>query len=584
MPRLLCLTTLAGSACSSEAGGVELLRLEGFRPEERTAVALNEELVLAFSERVDPASLTARNLFVETKQGERARGEWTVVKRQVRFQPAPVLARDLSDGGFQPGRDYVLTVLGFPRVDGVRSLDGAPLDRCWRIGFRTVALDGGAAVLVDESPGEVRRVRFPQRERDVLKIAPLEPIEIWCEEPLDPSSWNDDDFFILAQGRGPLEEVREIAVVGRFRANHPEDSFNDPLKPCAVIELVPTEALSPDREYSLRGRRPISLTDFHGSPVSRFQSLVLDIEVESPREGTSGQVTLHFLDRTGFTPTDIPWADGLAHWGETGRLAVRYPAAAGDGAHGAVVLSGADPRTDVRATRLVVPAGEQARLPPGPGLRILRSQGRLTVAGELVRESGVAEAGFEDHPFHPGETLSLWLERVLREGRDWTVLVAGGDLCITGAVVTDTPLLLVAGGWIRIDGDVRQAPGQLWLLPDGGGAPDPSATVPKELVLDPPAVNPLVEELRYAVVTSALPSHVQDYRWVSMEVGAREGAGELRVRLLSPQDPLDPEVAVDHPGLLEGQLRVLLELVVRPGPVWDPPSVDHVILRWDPGS
>jgi hypothetical protein len=43
------------------------------------------------------------------------------------------------------------------------------------------------------------------------------------------------------------------------------------------------------------------------------------------------------------------------------------------------------------------------------------------------------------------------------------------------------------------------------------------------------------------------------------------------------------EDAVDHPRLLRDarQLRLLLELTVEPGEIWDPPSIDYVELRWE---
>ena len=288
----------------------------------------------------------------------------------------------------------------------------------------------------------------------------------------------------------------------------------------------------------------------------------------------------------------MPWADGLAHWSDSGRVEVRYPAAAGSGRHGLLQLAGALSRADLHGTEVSVAAGAVATLREGPGLRVVRSQGRLTIfaGGRLVRRSGAERA--PNWPervqdlFRDGETLSQWLERAAAEDWDWTVLVAGGDLLVEGPIEVDTPLLLVAGGWIRVAAPVRQRAGQLWLLRDGGGMSlDPTASIPN-LIMDAPRTNPLRRPLRLVVVSAPLPSRIQPYRWLQAAAGGRTGAGDWSVRFLPPEGPLALEDAVEHPRLLEGagQLRLLLELTLGPGEIWDPPSIDYVELRWEPGN
>ena len=66
-----------------------------------------------------------------------------------------------------------------------------------------------------------------------------------------------------------------------------------------------------------------------------------------------------------------------------------------------------------------------------------------------------------------------------------------------------------------------------------------------------------------------------------------EGPGEYRVRYVGERverglgEPA--EVVVEDPVQLIDcpSLRLLIELEVRPGAVWDPPWVDFVELSWD---
>ncbi|MDP6740686.1 MAG: hypothetical protein QF404_11820, partial [Planctomycetota bacterium] len=296
---------------------------------------------------------------------------------------------------------------------------------------------------------------------------------------------------------------------------------------------------------------------------------------------------LSFLDRTEFLSVAVPGTDGLAHWSDGGVLSVRFPKAAGEGAHGALDLRGLEDRQDLQATTLSVAKGAQVDLGAGSGLRVLRAQGRVHIAGHLGRRISQTDEprpgpAIPGHPYVDGESLSQWLERARAEDWPWTVLIAGGDLVIDGDLVVNTPLLLVAGGWIRVEGRVDQPPGQLWLLSEGGGLRmDPTATVP-DLVIEAPDGNPLKQTLHLAAVSAPLPARVISYRWLEPLVGGRQGAGRYEVSYLPATGPVERGRAVKHPRLLEGEgpVRVLLELFVTPGPLWDPPSLDFVTLRW----
>jgi len=603
LPESLCAGALVAlAACGGGESAPRQLRLEGIRPHDGQGLYLNEELVLTFDAPVDPASVTSSSLRIVGEDGHRARGSWHVQGRAVRFVPDPVLRPTLDDGGYRPGHEYRLIGTGFPRLDGLRSLNGAPLDRGFRWTFTTVAVGPDQAVVFDDaSPGDVQPLLPDARqldERRGLRVRDGEPLLLTCMEPLDPSTLTGRPFelveyevvFELIDGvtvsvQRPRPEAVGLSLA--LRLNEPQGSRG--AAPCCELELHPDRPLRSGTAYDLVQREPLRLTDFHGNPVAwRFSKVAIHVEAEVADLATR-RPTLPFLDPAERSPLAVPGTDGLALW-EGGRVTVRYPAAAGDGTAGPLAHGHPLGAPDVHTTSVHVPAEQTLSLAPGTGLRVLRAQRGLVVDGALTRRLGddvvPRGPGEGEAPFAPGETLSAWLDRVGAAGWDWTVVVTGGDLTVTGMIDVDTPLLLVAGGWIRVSGEVRHAPRQLWLMRDGGGASDLTASTPG-LVLDPPVVNPLVDALRVAVVSSPVPKVVRPYEWLAVDADGEHRAGSWRVGFLPPTGPVDLEGAVGHPRLLPeaGPLRVVVVLEVppaaEPGTPWEPPLVDYVDLRWE---
>ena len=589
-------------ACGGGEPGPRQLRLEGIRPQDGQGLYLNEELVLTFDAPVDPASVTSSSLRIVGEDGHRARGSWHVQGRALRFVPEPVLRPALDDGGYRPGHEYRLIGAGFPRLDGLRGLDGAPLDRGFRWTFTTVEVGPDQVVVFDDaSPGSAEPLLPDARQLDDrtgLRVREGEPILLTCMEPLDPSTLGGHPFELIEYEvvtetvdgstisvQRPLPDAVGLSLA--LRRNDPQGSRGP--EPCCELELHPERPLRPGTAYDLVQREPLRATDFHANPVSwKFSKVAIHVEPQVT-DLASRRPTLPFLDPAERSPLAVPGTDGLALW-EGGRVSVRYPAAAGDGSAGALAHGHPLTAKDVHATSVHVPEGETLACAPGTGLRVLRAQRGLSIDGALVRRlgedvvpRGPTESG---EPFAPGETLSAWLERARASGWDWTVVVAGGDLTVTGTIDVDTPLLLVAGGWIRVSGEVHHAPRQLWLMRDGGGASDLTASTPG-LVLDPPVVNPLVERLRVAVVSSPVPKVVRPYEWLAVDAAGEHRAGSWRVGFLPPTGPVDLGAAVGHPRLLPeaGPLRVVVVLEVPPAGAaetpWDPPFVDYVDLRWE---
>lgn len=568
VPLLAALTVVA---CSQPSPVIRSMTLEDFRPSNRTGVYLNEDLVLTFSCEVDPATVTAQSVRVVSEDGEPARGSWEVQGRVIQFRPDPVLGRDLDDGGYRPDTRYRVVLEGFPRLDGLRGARGELFDGQLQLGFEIVAVAEPRTSFVfdDTSPGTAESLRTATSQ-----IGPTDPIRLYCDEPLDPSTLFAEDFQLRSS-------TATVDLLVRLVANH--DVGEQPRgQPCAVIELLPRQTLPPG-DYSLHFDSDLRLRDFGGNPVWRSSSPQHRKRIrvlEAVRPEGAGELYLTFLDDARFSPIAVEGVDGTAHWSDTGQVRIRFLAAAGDGRDGHVSLAGDGAQRDVQAVDLHLPAVARASR-SGPGAWVLRAQGTMLIAGRLVRSGS---GGDGPMTFAEGEPLSGWLERVLERDPSWTVLIAGGDLVIDGSVEVDTPLLLAAGGRIRVQGRVRAREQQLWLLGDGGGFDVDPTRSPAQLEMDQPHFNPLRETLHVAAVSSPLPPWGRAEHWLSAQAGGRAGGGRWRVRYV-PAGDVRTEVAVDHPRLLDGSgpIRLLIELEMPPGGAWDPPLVDFVRLTWDGG-
>ncbi|MFT5050403.1 MAG: hypothetical protein ACI8QZ_001805 [Chlamydiales bacterium] len=599
-----CCWALAALGCSRPAVVPRTLRLERIQPESTDGVYLNEDLIFTFSRPVDLSTVTSEALKVVDADGREAHGRWRVTGRMVRFQPSPVLAGDLSGGGYRPGTTYQVRITGFPQLDGIRAVGGAPLGSSFTWGFRTVAVSDqrGGFVFDDATPGTGDMLRlmsfegqghafdepgvlsFPGRSSESssagrVRVGMRDSLFLVCREPLDPSTLFDEDFTLHGNGRA-------VSVHTRFRANH--DVGESPLGDvCAVIEVIPHSTLERGL-YQLRLDPDLRLQDFGGNPVWRPWGVSLGQQIEVVEETSvegRGGLFFSFLDDDRFSPIEVPGSDGSAYWRADGQVRVRYPAAAGSGADGSVVLAAEEARADVHATRLSL--DRTCRLSPGRGLRVIRAQGKIEIRGDLIREGSYGSAagptGLAEDLSELSQELSAWLERVAAQDEDWTVVIAGGDLVVTGAIRVDTPLLLVSGGRLRIQGEVQARAQELWLLGGGGGLRLKGQASVASLVLDSPTINTLKVPLHYAAVSSPVPNVGRAARWLSAQAGGQARAGSWRVRYLPAQNPLLFESAVDDPRLLDGMgpIRVLIELGVQPGPIWDPPFVDFVRLTWD---
>jgi hypothetical protein len=431
--------------------------------------------------------------------------------------------------------------------------------------------------------------RTPARGERLVLVTPrlrsADSLLFDCAEPLDPLSLVDGEFSLrpLGEGRGG-----EVPLDPWLRANSHEEG--------ARLELRPRRRLAPGR-YLLEAAGVALVRDLGGNPVwvPGFPGeQVVEVEESGEVRSRDGE---SFLDDARLSTIPVPGVDGAATWDDGGRVTVRYPAAAGTGAEGRVVLRGAEGRRDLHAARLDVPPGAEVELGSAPGLVVLRSQGRLSIEGRVTRASGPGNAMNPER----GATLTEFLARArelaeLGGEPNWTVLVAGGDLLVPGELLVDGPLLLVAGGRIVVTGRVRAQEGQLWLLGRGGGNGLQAARGEAELVIDPPFLNPLVEPLTFGALSAPMPATGGVLRWIGAEVVGDPRDGALEV-LFVPADadlgaPRERWGAVRSPRdlLSAPALRLLVLLTVEPPdpqsrrpPPWNPPLVDEVRLEWEPG-
>jgi hypothetical protein len=584
---ILGVSWLGPLACAPLAGPAPgVLELVQRLPKVSDGVLLNEPLELYFSDELDRASVTSYSVRITDERGRQARGSFEVEGDSLRFVPAPVYKRDLSDGGFRPGTRYGVELVGFPDPACLRAARGGPLAGTRRWAFRTVTVGGpqGAVAFRDATPEHGSPLK-PPRET----IVQGEQLILRCDEPIDPSTLDDDDFVIrqtLSAAGVQVPDAEPVPVSLFLRppeAGSPE---------AAWLELLPARPLEPGG-YRIEAAPQLSLRDYGGNliwvpPMPKWGEFRV---VGGPRNERN-LYRERFLDTVRRSPvappaTDLGVPDGTACWDGDGAVRIRYPLAAGDGADGPVELAPREPRADVRATRLELEDGAECRL-AAEGLVVLRAQGRLRIGGRLRRILPAGAGGpLSMKDSFAGQPLSEWLARASAAGEPWTVLVAGGDLVVAGELDVATPVLLVAGGVVRVSSARERwsvPANELWVLGEGGGRG--LAAERAELVIDTPVVNPLAVPLHLAVLSGPVPPRGKVLRWLGGTALGHSGAGRFRVRYLAvPRGSEGGDgtpVLHDNPRFFEdaSSIRFLIELVMEPGVPWDPPLVDELVLSY----
>jgi len=576
---------------------------------------LNDELALIFDAPLDPESVSGRSVQLRGEDGRRVEGRWRVDGRKLEFSPAPVLAPDLSDGGFRPGETLDLVVVGFPSPAALRSDDGRWLEDSKRLRYQVIPAGAGQVGFLfdDATPSRGKPLEgspldpgFPLGPA----LKPGAPLVLRCAEPINPASLDASALRLTTSDDRPMSETNiRLELLQNF-----DDEQLDGVEQSNALLAVHFEPELPPADYRLyevsqRG----ALTDFRDNPVS--WSLRMGLPFRVGGQVDTSDYSLDFVDDVVAVPLAVEGADGTAHWANDGRVRVHYPAAAGDGRDGGFVLDGTPLATeDLHTTSLRLDAGVEQVL-PASGLVILRAQGRIELSGRLVRRGDEGRAipnMFDALPEAqvPERTLSEFLESAREQDPDWTVIVAGGDLVLDGTLELDGPLLLVCGGRLRgrrLPELTGSGARQLWVLGDGGfdlevnmGRDERDRPAP--LVLDEPTRNLLRTPLVFCAVSSPLPLRIEPERWREPEAigrghrGPSGPHGDWAVHFLPRVLELDPipraALARTPWEVGESTCRVVLELTLQPARVrpdgtldperWDPPFIDRVRLVWAP--
>ena len=599
-------------------------------------VLLNEALVFHFSDDLDRASIHPASVRVLDRDGEPAQGSLHVERNVLRFVPALPCLPSLLDGGFRPGQRYTVELGGFPRLNGVRGRRGEPLRQTFRSQFETVAgaAGGGGDLRLFDNRTYTGRRKLTLRETSIRPSGPLTlvtdvPLDPRTVVPLDPEGEGVEDFRVrrifrraegLSSEGGDPVQLRARLSLNRLGG----DELLEEGAVRAEIELWPGQQGFQPGEYVLLMGPDYEILDLSGVQVDPVwlefspaaQEFAVVVPAEPDPEYVAVELGVEFADSELRTPEEVEGSDGVAWWSDSGAVRVRFPAAAGTGVDGTVVLEAQEARGDLHAVRLQLPAEATCELTGGPGLVVLRSQGRLAIDGRLVRrvESGersrlpgeavpawlsrIRGQRLEwsvppmEPSFEPGQTLSAWLAARAEDDPAWTVLVAGGDLVVTGEIDVDGPVLLAAGGRVRVPGLV--AAREIWKVWEGGGNFQPyPGTAP--LRFEEPLENPLREPLRFAVLSSPIRPPRGVLRWRPAAVSGRAGSGRFGVRYVGERDEEHGRVTlsgpVPDPTFLAGYdaLRLQIELEVAAWsaehPHWDPPLIDRVEVAWDePGD
>lgn len=583
-------------ACRPAAMPAESLRLVGFQQAAASGVLLNENLVFYFSDELDPSSVTPSSARVLDRNGRLVDGELRAEGNRLVFVPALARQANLFDGGFVPGSAYRVELTGFPVIAGLRSLQGLVLERGYSSQFRAVEAKQEGSLWLDPSPETAAALFLSDAEVGVSA-----PIVLRCAEPVDPRSVSSARFELRFDPDDG--ELVEVPLRAQLVVNSMQAGAEIELRAVESLETGLPRPLEPGT-YHLWVREGV--LDLGGQQVASSWAVTqmparLEVTLQ-PEVAGNRSTRIEFLDTLMASPEEVPGVEGALVWDGQGFLRAGLMRAAGTGREGSVVWEpAAKLERDLHTVRFTLPERVQLDLSEHTGGVSVRAQGSLRIEGELLRHASSPELhrgpdeswaewygrrrgalALQELRLPQGVGLDDWM--AAERGREWTALIAGGDLLIEGDIRVDGPLLLAAGGRIRVGGTIEAS--EVWTLGVGGGARVLPPARPAGLRVAAPTENPLSEPLRYGQLSAPFRPTGEPIRWRSAAVGAHTGAGGVRVLYLGERDQPDGTTArigpVEDAALLDRceALRLWFELELRPSAAWDPPMVDFVEVRW----
>lgn len=457
---------LASPSASCRREFQEPFQLEAFLQADAVDLPLNASLVWLFSESVDPTSVYSGGLRIDesipsSSVTRSVPGGFEIQPGgRLVFLPRIASKPDLSDGGFRPGRTYRVTLEGFPKASGLRSAHGEVLTRSHVFSFRTTARPD--SYFEDRSPsrgpilrpnGELHRIITGFGPEPAVVLDPLGKLSLLADEPLRPDTVTHETLTLVqvsnagVETRVPLEVRLENASPeawgsGGARAGFDLESFG------ARIEIDVKATLEPDSLAILRISDRV--TDFGGNALQGPFSRTIFLATEATRPRADASIVEEFVGaREQVGSEGLVPNHATAVWSGDGRIRASFPWLAAR-SNPAWVL----PETDevpirIEARRFEIPTGRTITARAGTvasGQSRVAIEGHLRVVGELDRTEidAAAPYGVVGLPF--------------------LVLVAGGDLVVSGTIEAKGPVLLAAGGAVRLPKGSRIAASRLLVI------------------------------------------------------------------------------------------------------------------------
>jgi hypothetical protein len=208
---LLAALAFAAPGCGGGGGGQgpdgagQGLQLITFIQNGVNNLSLNQILEFRFSEPVDPSTVHSASMQVREGPsfGRAVNGVYRVVGSTVFFEPTLPGRCDLTDAGFQPGKTYRITLVGFPEQFSIKNLagesgpdgyipgSGQPLQSTMNFEFKT-RLDTDPLLFIDQiaATSPVVTTTSPQNGTPIVVVQADNKIVITFSENLDPCTVN----------------------------------------------------------------------------------------------------------------------------------------------------------------------------------------------------------------------------------------------------------------------------------------------------------------------------------------------------------------------------------------------------------
>ena len=556
-----CTALLLFVGCDDEPGWLRVERIDpAAGPDGIAPIAINQELVVHFSEPIDPTSVTRESVRVRDESGQPVRGELIAGARSIRFRPEPPLAAALDDGSFRAGGRYRLELSGMPTSFAVCSRRGRPLETGIACLFRVPedpAELGLPTPFLPVDSGE-QPTRLDLAARPSLRMAAdTGLLELRFTAPVLPSSVRPSAFHFARLVDAPKPEtvvptqctVRSITSATGFAGTVVELQFADAVDLDTRLYLVAFEA-GDGGLVDYRGRKVEALPEpmlVKIDPGARVR--LLDVELaelelfDDPAAVLGFEVRGRRIVAGGFVE---------AGSGVDGPLSVTTAATIAPGAQ----LARADGSTSIvgpgglELTALEVAPGAELRLAADPAATlVVRVVGDIRIAGRVILAGGGRNLSWRSGDRPAFESLLRAAGIALVAGGDVQV-AAGAEIVVEGGSAGRNPMVVVVAGDLRSDAPLP--PGCAFALQHGRRV---HGIAEKALWLD-------------ATLTPGLPEGGQSLarswtQWLPLPAGEDQA---FDVSLHDPRGGIEASVQIARPHAFVEQ-RPIVDEAFLPAPV-----------------